>query len=449
MATASISKPIPVLKSRFYIPVKRILDQLSAAFERDGDVIQVTGFPLKVFCFRHPEHIAKLLTHAPVGETKYPGILPRVKWVMRGGAYILRGGPAWRERRRQVQPAFRRQCLLEYTALVPALARRMLERWGAVAGDGGSLDVYHELRLLITQTSFKTLFSEDLGGDALDEVQEHTHFIESSFIDIPPLWLPFPKQLRFRRATHQLRKVMLDLIAQRRARPSPRQDLLSVLLELNHGETAQSWSDAERVDEMFSVYFGASVMATTLAWGLYLIATHPEVQEKLIREGAEVLQGRDPGVDDLPQLKYCQWVLQEILRLYPPSWGYPRHCAEGMELDDYRIPGNSIVIPMAYHTQRDPRWWPEPEQFIPERFDPQRQQSLPPYAHYPFGGGARMCLGANFAPLVMRLILTMIFQRYRLEFAPRFAADPVAEFGFEIHPQDQVVLRVRPLHAPA
>ena len=441
----SASKVIPVLKSRFYHPVKRIIAQLGEAFERDGDVVQVTGFPIKLFCFRNPEHIAKILTHAPVGETKYSKILPRVQWVMRSGAYILSGGPPWRERRHLVQAAFRRQCLMEYAAQVPALTRHMLERWNALAESGESFDAYRELRLLITQTSFKTLFSEDLSGDALDEIQEHTHFIESSFIEIPPLWLPLPRQLRFRRSTHRLREVMRALIRRRRAHSQQRQDLLSVLLELKHSESGLAWSDDEMIDEMFSVYFGASVMATTLAWGLHLMATHPVVQEKMIQEGREVLQGRDPVVEDLPQLNYCHWVLQEILRLYPPSWGYPRHCVQGMELDGYQIPPKSMVIPMVYHTQRDPRLWPDPERFDPERFDPQRASKITPYAAFPFGGGARMCLGANFAPLVMRLILTMIFQRYRLEFRPRFAADPVAEFGFEIHPQDQIPMRVQRL----
>ena len=135
-------------------------------------------------------------------------------------------------------------------------------------------------------------------------------------------------------------------------------------------------------------------------------------------------------------------VLNETLRLYPPSWGYPRHCESGMDLDGYSIPGDSLVIPMVYHSHRDPRHWSNPETFDPERFARDKAAKIDRFVFYPFGGGARMCLGANLAPMVLQLIIVSVFQQYRLEFKPRFAGDPEAEFGFEIHPRDHICMQL-------
>ncbi len=235
---------------------------------------------------------------------------------------------------------------------------------------------------------------------------------------------------------------MLELIRERKANPEEKADLLSVLFEIKDAQTGQAWSDKDIVDEMFSVYFGASVMSVTLAWAFYLIASHPHVQEKLAAELNDVLNGRDPRVEDLDQLPYTNMVLQETLRLYPGSWGYPRYCDQELDIDDYRIPAGSLVIPMAYHVHRHPDHWQDLETFDPERFNEENSASIPRFAHIPFGAGARTCLGANLAPMVIRLVIATVCQRFKLAFKPRFPADPVTRFAFEILPKDRVLMSV-------
>lgn len=432
---------IPKHKARFYVPIKQTVLEVGESFERLGDVLQVTGFPVRIIAVRKPEHIEALLKHPEVGDQKYVRMLPRVKTVMGRGGYILKGGEEWRERRRIVQGAFRRSSFAEYTNRLPGVVDDMLNRWREFARSGAEFDVYAEMNRLITRANFRMFFSRDLDDSEVDRVCDDTHFVQLNFVRVTPLWLPLPQNLRFQACIRRLRAVFTGLIAERKRNPDDRNDLLSVLLdaERNHG-----WTEDEIVGEIFSVYFGTAVMATTLAWTLYLVASHTEAQQRMIDEAAEVLAGRNPDASDLEQLTYTQAVLQESMRLYPPSWGYPRYCEQGMTLDEYTIPPLTMVIPMVYHTHRHPGLWHNPETFVPERFtDPDADRH--PFAHLPFGAGGRICLGAQLAPLVMTLVLAMTAQRYRLNFHPKSADDPVADFGFEIHPRDPIHLTATPL----
>lgn len=446
------AKRIPTLKINPFTPVKRIVDQVGQGFEELGDVLQVTGLPVKVFCFRNQEHVAALLRHQPVGMTKYPQILPRVKKVMGNGGYILAGGSEWKERRTKVQPAFKAPCLRHYAQQIPAVTRHLINRWDERIEREGVFDICRDLQALITQINFDIFFSKDLSGGKcdlsdplLEEVRSKTQFIELEFVRPTPLWVPQPKHFRFRQYDARLREIMREIIRERRNAKTEDKDLLSVLLDVRGEESGKPWTDEDILDEVFSVYYGAAVMSTTLAWCFYMIASHPEVQRKLREELKDVLAGREPRVEDLASLKYTEMVMNETVRLYPPSWGYPRYCEQGMEIDGYSIPKNSLVVPMVYHSHRDPRYWERPDDFYPEHFDSEKTASIDRFLYYPYGGGARMCLGANLAPLVLQLVIASVFQKYRMEFKPRFDGDPVEEFGFEIHPHDQICMDVRRL----
>ena len=339
-------KTIPEIKINLFQPVQQIIDQIGAAYGDNNNVLQVKGLPLNVFAFRHPDHVADILRHQPTGMTKYPKIMPRVKHVMGNGGYILAGGSDWKKRRSLVQSAFKNQCLGHYAEQLPAITQHLLNCWDQRIAGSDSFDICRDLHALITQISFSIFLSEDLAdgqhdlsSPRLETIRQQTHTIEMDFVRPLPLSLPFPSNFKFRDCHKQLRSTMETIVQQRRNNPTTDQDLLSVLLTATDADSGEAWSDTDIIDEIFSVYFGASVMGTTLSWTLYLIATHPDIQQRLIDEVQHVLGDRPFTIADLKSLPYTNQVMQEGLRLFPPSWGYPRYCSEGIQLDGYDIPG--------------------------------------------------------------------------------------------------------------
>lgn len=436
-----LKKTIPTHRVWLCRPIKKIVLDVGEAFRQKGDVLEVKGLPARIFVFRRPDHVGMILKHPDVGNRKYVRMLPRVKWVMGRGGYILEGGHEWRERRRFVQGAFRRPCLRGYAARIPHLVSELLADWKLPIASGRPFDICHGLQRLVTRANFEMFFSHQLEERELSQIIQDTHFIQLNFVRVTPLAVPLAGNLHFKRSVERLRLKMASLLAERRKRQEQPEDLISVLLE---AEREHGWSEAELVGEIFSVYFGAAVVATTLAWILYLLASNPESQQRIIDELSRELGGRAPTVSDLERLPYAHAVMQESTRLFPPSWGYPRHSKSGMDIDGYQVPPDSMVIPMVYFTHRHPDIWDSPEAFRPERFLGEGAGAIPSYAHLPFGAGPRTCLGAQLAPMVIILTLAGIFQKYRLDFRPRFAGDPIADFGFEIHPQDQIQVMGRP-----
>lgn len=425
---------LPKITVPFYTPIPQVIEKISKAFKTRGDVLEVRGFPIRVFCFRNPEHCRQILTHKTVGETKMPALLPRVKWVMGKGAYIMAGGKAWRTKRHQVQAAFSAEKILDYCSVIPEIAGVTLTR---LKKQEGAFDLYEEMQRLITAFSFKAFFSEDLKPEDLEAAYRQTHFVEKHFAVFMPHWIPFKKNLLFSIAAERIKKTMLKILRRRRVHPKATGDVLELLLTLRD-EEGKPWTDDGIAGEMLSIYFGASVMATTLTWAISLLSQSPEVRLRLKQELDQVLQGKTPNSEDLKQLPYLKSVFEEVVRLYPPSWGYPRFCAEGMNVGGFQIPPKALLIPMVWDLHRHPGIWKNPSNFDPGRFAPEESQI--PFSHLPFGAGPRACLGKNLAPPVIQLILAQMIQNDDIELESQEL--PIADFGFEIAPKGKILAKL-------
>ena len=442
-ARMTVSIPDPPVKSifvPFFLPVPRLLERVRKGFQ-ESPIVEVKGYPLRIFCLRDPETIAQLYSNPQAGATKHPGLLPRVQRVMGNGGFILAGGGEWRDRRQQVQGAFRRSELREYIQRIPEDVDRTLDEWAPLVERAEMVDIYKLVRIMMTRINLQMFFSAQLSETEVHDLEQEVHFIEGNFVKPSPLFIPFPKNLRFRRYAGSLRARMLRLIQKRRNSNTQFHDLLSYLLNVRNLQTGHPWPDKEIVDEILSILFGASVMSVTLTWAFGLMGSHPEIQQKVRQEILDTLGSGPLAVEDLSKLRYTQLALKEVIRLYPAAWGYPRHTDRPLQFGGVDIPANSLVIPMVYLLHRDPRFWKDPEDFIPERFQDE-EASIPPFAYLPFSAGPRTCLGAGLAPLVLQTVLAKVLSRYRIISCPRFKGDPVTDFGFGIQPRDQVLVRL-------
>jgi cytochrome P450 len=279
---------------------------------------------------------------------------------------------------------------------------------------------------LILGILMRTLFGTDKtsGAEVVEQsVATQAKYLNdrlSSPVDIPEN-APIPVQKRFLAARNALNSMVDDVIAERRKTGEDKGDLLSILLQARDEETGDLISDEQARDEIKTLLIaGHETTATTLGWTFYLLSKHPEIEERLRAEIAEVLGDRAPTAEDVPKLKYTTMVLYESLRLYPPLWIVSRMPIEDDVIGDYDVPAGTSMIICSYLTHRHPEFWDNPEGFDPERFTPEAMKARHRYAYIPFGGGPRGCIGFPFAMMEMPLVLARILQEFRLRLVPGY-----------------------------
>jgi cytochrome P450 len=211
-------------------------------------------------------------------------------------------------------------------------------------------------------------------------------------------------------------------------------DLLTNLIEAVDEETQEQMNDQELRDEVMTFMLaGHETTANALTWTWYLLSEHPDAEEHLRAECAEVVGDRLPTFQDLERLTYTKMVVQEAMRLYPPLPFIARSALSPDQIGGYQIPANAIVMMSQYITHRHPSFWDHPEVFDPERFAPKAVQERPLMCYFPFSRGQRMCIGADFAIMEAQVFLCMATQKYRPR---RVSTEPVELL-------EQVTLRPR------
>jgi cytochrome P450 len=156
------------------------------------------------------------------------------------------------------------------------------------------------------------------------------------------------------------------------------------------------------------------------------LATHPEAQQKLHAELDNTLGGRLPSAADIGQLPYTNMIVREAMRLYPPAWVISRRAAENVEVGGYTLPAGSNIVVSPWVTHRDERFFPNPNEFRPERWSAGQENALPKFAYFPFGGGPRMCIGNNFALMEAAVLLAAVAQRFRVSLVQGHKVEPFA-----------------------
>jgi cytochrome P450 len=193
--------------------------------------------------------------------------------------------------------------------------------------------------------------------------------------------------------------------------------------------------DRELRDVIFSIFFaGHETSALALTWTYYLLTHHPEVEQKLIQEVSEVLKGRHPEASDVHRLKYTEWVILESMRLYPPSYGFGREALNDCVIGGYDVPAGTTLFLIQWVTHRDPRWFQDPDNFIPERWDNDFIHKIPRYAYFPFSGGPRLCIGNTFAMMEMVLMLSYFIQNFKITVPQEFYVRPYTALSLQPEP---------------
>jgi len=417
---------------------------------RYGDLVSFRMGPFRTCFAFHPELIrAVVVTHSrSFRRWEWQSAVLR-QWD--GNGLVVSEGDFWRRQRRLMQPAFHARRFTTYGAAMVDAASRLRDRW--LAQPGRPVPIVPAMTGLTLEIIAKTLFDVDVAaqvaalGAAVSDLSVTAMKEMGSPLRLPD-WLPLPGVRRKRRAIRLLDETIRGIIRARRAAGADRGDLLSMLLLAvdAEGDGAAMTDEQARDEAMVLFLAGHDTTAAALAWIACLLAGHGDVQERVAAEVRQVLGGRLPTAADLPQLVFTEAVVKETLRLYPPAWiWFAREAVTAVELGEYTIPAGGLVYVTPWVTQRDARWFADPERFAPERFLPENAGQIPPYAWCPFGGGPRSCIGSGFAMTEMVLVVATMLQRLRL--ALPAGQGPVALAPLmSLRPADEVALvpTVRP-----
>lgn len=412
-----------------------------------GHFIRFKGL-LTAYMLTHPHDIERVLQTNQQNYRK-GRIYAEAKSSIGNGLLISEGG-FWRRQRRLAQPSFHRQHISGFAKIMTDSTEAMLEQWEKYEQNEQSFDVVSEMKRLTLRIVGLTLFSTEL-GDGMEVISRsleiaRAHFMRRMWQPVRlPVSIPTRRNRLYLQAIRDAEEIIYRIIAEHRQKPEANpNNLLSMLLRAQDEETGESMSDRQLRDESLTIMTaGHETTAVALSWMWYLLAQHKNVERKLHNELSGVLGGRVPTFEDLPNLKYTLMIIEEALRLYPPVWVVGRMAIADDEISGYQIKAGSEIILSPHITQRHADFWDEPEKFNPERFSPKESAARERFAYFPFGGGARVCIGNNFALTEAQLILATVAQRYRLRLLPDYLVEP--EASFTLHPRQGIMMNLEKL----
>ena len=320
--------------------------------------------------------------------------------------------------RQRVQPAFRHDQMGSLGEVAVREVDAMVERWG----DGAEIDLAGEMERFALGSLTRSIFGVEEGPEltALQEgVVARRHSMTRGLLALAPLpaFLPLAVTSNRRRALKRLDETIAGLIA-RREEAGPNGDLLSFVMDAEHGEVTAS--DPKRIRDQALTFALAAYenVSRALTWTLLALARHHHVADRMTREVALALGNRPPSSDDLEALRYTRMTLAESLRLWPPNALLNRVALRDDVLPTgTRLESGSKLLISPYVVHREAAYYPDPLRFDPEQFGEEASRERPRFAYFPFGGGPRVCIGRGLAIQQCTLALARLTQLVRIDLA--------------------------------
>jgi cytochrome P450 len=391
--------------------------------EKYGDIAHYKiGWNHIVF-LNHPDYVREILVVQNDNFVKERTV--RRSKMLLGEGMITAEGAEHRAQRQTAQPAFHRQRIPEYAAIMVREATRMREKWRA----GEERDIARDMMHLTLHVVAETLFATDLRGevhelaDAINRIMGLYNFL----VMLPAAeWLVHarpPGLAAFVRARKRIDRVVYRMIEAHRRERSDRGSLLDMMLAASPDRSPES--ERSLRDQVITIFLaGYETVANALAWTWYLLSENPGCERRMHEEIDRELQGRLPTYEDVPRLRYTEMVLAESMRLYPPAWAMGRYALDDFQLGDFFLPAKTTVLTSQFVLHRDPRFFPDPLCFDPERFTPEAKARRVKFSYFPFGAGGRQCIGESFAWMEGVLVLATLAQKWNLSLVPGHLVEP-------------------------
>ena len=322
-------------------------------------------------------------------------------------------------KRRLIMPAFHKHYIENYRHDMVTITQEMLSQWHI----GATLDISQTCHNLTAKIAIKTLFGLDSEGEGHEMsalIAEWMSLATSPLLRVIPLDLPFSPMRRLRNVSHKLEALMLDLIQRKRETAHQDKDILATLIN-TVDEDGNRLTDDEILGQVNVLFLaGHETSGNTLTWTLFLLSQFPEILQDALDEIDSDLGGNAPSIEQLGQLTFLEHIIKESMRILPPVVWIQRIVAEPVVLQGHQLGKGSTLILSHYMTHQNPDVYSNPHQFNPYRWQTLKPA---PYEYMAFSAGPRMCIGAGFAMMEMKIVLAMILQCYQLELVPQAQVD--------------------------
>ncbi len=426
-------------------------DQLGTyarAMETLGDIARFrVGPPGIGFTFDtvfSPEGAHRVLAGNAGSYVKDAPVIGEFRYFL-GNGLLVSEGERWRSHRRVAQPLFTRRAVNGHLATVAAAAEDLRAWCDEAARSGEPVDLHALSMRYALHALGHTVFGDDIVEAAptlraaLPPLGEHLKRRSLAPARTPHAW-----PTRANRRAEEIRRTVWgladSLIAKRRAAGATGSDLLSRLLNAKDPETDEGLSDDDVRDEaIIFLIAGHETTGSALAFTLYLLGRHPEVQERARTEA----RGAEPG--DVDALRYTAQVVNEAMRLYPPAHTVVRRASKATELLGYPVADGRIVAVNIWGIHHRADVWPDPFRFDPDRFADHGGRRAS-YTHVPFGGGPRACIGEHLAMAELVAAVAAVLRRYRLT---SLSEKPDVEVDLALRPKGELPCRLEPVSPTA
>jgi cytochrome P450 len=392
----------------------------------DDDVVYLRFFHLPIYLVNHPDLVEEVFAKKSADFRKAKTLRTPLQKMLFGNSILTGEGEFWLRQRRAIQPAFHQSFLAEYAKIIVETTQEFIGGWK----EGEKRSVSEDLVDLTFKIASRAFFG--IEGDAqkhiireLVDANKSIFSVQNRFNWFADNFLPTPKNIRFRKAVKKVNKLISDLIQDRKSEKHEKRDLLSVLLSIKNGETEQL-TEKQLRDEIITIFIaGHETTAVTLSWVWVLLSQNPQASAKFQNEIQTVLGDRTVGFSDLSKLEFTSQILKESLRMYPPNRSTAREAIRDCQIGTHKIPAGAQIVLPQWVVHRDERFFDSPGEFLPERWTKDFERDLHKYAYFPFGGGARMCIGRSFAMMETTLILSTIAQKFQISLDSSENIEPV------------------------
>ena len=393
---------------------------LMELIQKYGDTIYIKLQQKDVYILSNPDYIEQIFTrdYKLFSKTRAAELRPFL-----GNGLLLNEGDSHRQHKKIIQPLFLPKSIKSYSNIMVDNIKHISDNWQ----DNTTIDVLQEMTMLAMGVMTESLFGINYRDrDTFSKVSDSFTNILESFtqvhepvknILIEDSTNENKKENKFRDSLDYINQKIFILMDHIKKTNPEKTNLISHLIKAKDPDSGEiGLPDQQIRDEIMIFLFAAhDTTSTALTWSMAYLATNSEIQDKLQKEVDSVLEGgRLPTGDDLPKLEYAEKIFKETLRIRPSVWALSRLTNEEYTMGEYVVPSNSIIFMSQYAMHNSPKYYADPDKFIPERWTKEFLYKLPRFAYFPFGGGIRSCIGETFAVQEGILALATIFQKWKI-----------------------------------